>query len=274
VYTGVVVILHIIQITPTMDTKQERINHNKVIHLHHSNNHTNIRPNDTHKRIVKYLSSRSSSSNDSLSSSSSSSAWDHYSEDDEQFIRQIPKIELHVHLDGAFDPDYLWNYMEQQQQYESRQAMLQRFPNKFIPPWDPTKTLYIQNDIRQCQNSHDYHTLCTCRGQRSLAYMLNCFQYFLPYVSNQLELLEQLSYDFVVRQYEQNIIYTEVRYSPHEFCVKQQLSELDQQQQQQQQQQQAHQVVNDITADMIVQTVTKGLRSNIMCNYMASRICR
>lgn len=45
--------------------------------------------------------------------------------------------------------------------------------------------------------------------------MLNCFEVFLPLVRGNLHLIEQLSYDFCKRQWEQNVVYCEVRYSPH-----------------------------------------------------------
>ena len=45
--------------------------------------------------------------------------------------------------------------------------------------------------------------------------MLNCFEMFLPLVRGNLELIEQLAFDFCQRQWEQHIVYTEVRYSPH-----------------------------------------------------------
>ena len=45
--------------------------------------------------------------------------------------------------------------------------------------------------------------------------MLNCFTVFLPIVRGNLDLIESLAFDFVKRQARQNIIYSEVRYSPH-----------------------------------------------------------
>ena len=66
-----------------------------------------------------------------------------------------------------------------------------------------------------CRTSQEYHNLCTCRGYRSLNEMLNCFEVFLPLVRGNLSLIEQLSYDFCQRQWEQNVVYCEVRYSPH-----------------------------------------------------------
>ncbi len=45
--------------------------------------------------------------------------------------------------------------------------------------------------------------------------MIKCFEHFLPIVRGDLELIETLAHDFVKRQAAQNIVYTEVRYSPH-----------------------------------------------------------
>lgn len=45
--------------------------------------------------------------------------------------------------------------------------------------------------------------------------MLNCFEVFLPLVRGNISLIEQLAYDFCQRQWEQNVVYCEVRYSPH-----------------------------------------------------------
>lgn len=45
--------------------------------------------------------------------------------------------------------------------------------------------------------------------------MLTCFEIFLPLIRGNLTLIEQLAYDFCQRQWEQNVVYTEVRYSPH-----------------------------------------------------------
>jgi Adenosine deaminase len=88
-------------------------------------------------------------------------------------------------------------------------------PVRVNPPWDRTKSLNIRNNVMNCQTSQDFYKLCTCRGYRSLNEMLNCFEVFLPLVRGNLELIEQLSYDFCQRQWEQNVVYCEVRYSPH-----------------------------------------------------------
>eukprot|EP00934_Nitzschia_sp_Nitz4_P009316 Nitzschia sp. Nitz4//scaffold119_size111653//1814//3243//NITZ4_004171-RA/size111653-snap-gene-0.69-mRNA-1//-1//CDS//3329533779//9306//frame0 len=145
----------------------------------------------------------------------------------EQFVQSVPKVELHVHLDGAFDPHRLWAHLKQ------RPELLQCFPVEKQLPWakpDEPK-LPIRKLMDQCDSVVAYRHLCTCRRryrnlrhdveapsqkpQGSLEDMLTCFEFFLPLVYDNIELLEDLAYDFVQRQYEQNVIYTEVRYSPH-----------------------------------------------------------
>ena len=73
--------------------------------------------------------------------------------------------------------------------------------------------------MEQCRTEDDFHELCTCRrGQRSLQNMLTCFEVFLPLVRGAppaLFLVEELAYDFCRRQWEQNVVYTEVRHCPH-----------------------------------------------------------
>jgi adenosine deaminase len=112
-------------------------------------------------------------------------------------------------LDGSFDADFLWKYLKEHP--ESVYCL----PVRVNPPWDPTKTLHIRDHVMNCQTSQDYFKLCTCRGYRSLNEMLNCFEVFLPIVRGNLQLIEQLSFDFCKRQWEQNVVYCEVRYSPH-----------------------------------------------------------
>lgn len=100
--------------------------------------------------------------------------------------------------------------------------------------------------VRECENALAYRRLCTCRrryrkyrqqrrdtrqvttngkskrgkSQGTLEDMLNCFEFFLPLVYDNFVLLEELAFDFVRRQFEQNVIYTEVRYSPHLLSTK------------------------------------------------------
>merc|ERR1740121_3069036 len=49
--------------------------------------------------------------------------------------------------------------------------------------------------------------------------MLSVFYRYLPLVAGRLELLEELAFKFVGFQAASNVVYTEVRYSPHEFFL-------------------------------------------------------
>jgi len=131
-----------------------------------------------------------------------------FDQDTEKFVQQLPKVELHVHLDGAFDPALLLNHLKSS---ESRYASL---PVEAFCPWDQS-TIPVRALLEECRDLETFHSICTCRGKRSLHEMIKCFEIFIPIVRGNLELLEELAYDFVKRQAQQNVMYTEVRYSPH-----------------------------------------------------------
>ena len=58
--------------------------------------------------------------------------WQHYNADMEDFLRKLPKVELHVHLDGSFDPKLLYSLFEtSQKEYEC-------LPEETFCPWDQT----------------------------------------------------------------------------------------------------------------------------------------
>ena len=73
------------------------------------------------------------------------------------------------------------------------------------------KYMEYRDALQNCRTQHEFIQLCTCRGKRSFQEMIKCFEVFVPIVQGNIDLIEQLSYDFVKRQAEQNIIYTEVR---------------------------------------------------------------
>lgn len=134
-------------------------------------------------------------------------AWVHDVEF-EAWVCSLPKIELHVHLDGSFDPFVLHQYLQSSK-------TTQYLPEYTIIPWDQSRY-----PIRkQVEDTLDYplqfHSLCTCHNQQSLQAMIKSFEIFLPIVRGNFGLLEQLAFDFCKRQAEQKIIYTEVRYNPH-----------------------------------------------------------
>ncbi|GKY95171.1 hypothetical protein MPSEU_000480600 [Mayamaea pseudoterrestris] len=177
------------------------------------------------KRLIRYLSERP--------------GWQSYNESDEEFIRECPKVELHVHLDGSFDPDFLWKYLNE------NPDKLYCLPVKADLPWEPGQSLEVRKLVEDCSTQRKFHNLCTCRGNRSLKAMLNCFEIFLPLVRRDLHLLEQLAHDFVQRQWEQNTVYTEVRYSPFLFADSFQGDASDPN--------------NPISAEQIYEAVTRGL---------------
>jgi adenosine deaminase len=148
-------------------------------------------------RLVRYLSDQGSG------------AWKSYTDDDELFVQEFPKVELHVHLDGSVDPDFLWRYMQ-----DHSDEVASCLPVSVDLPWEPGQALAVKSLVQGCATASDFHRLCTCRGYQSLKAMLNCFEIFLPILRRNLDLLEQIGYDFVQRQWEQNVMYTEVRYSP------------------------------------------------------------
>jgi adenosine deaminase len=135
--------------------------------------------------------------------------WEDYTDDEEIWVQGFPKIELHIHLDGAFDPEFLYKYMRENPE------SIYCLPVETDLPWEPGRKLPVRSMVKKCETAREYHKLCTCRGYRSLKEMLNCFEMFLPLVRGNLELIEQLAFDFCQRQWEQHVIYTEVRYSPH-----------------------------------------------------------
>lgn len=118
------------------------------------------------------------------------------------------KVELHVHLDGSFDPAILLSHMK------SHPGKFDLLPQEEWLPWSQTN-FSVRAAVEACKNEEQFRDLCTCRGKRSLHSMLKCFTVFTPIVRGDLDLIETLAFDFVKRQAQQNVIYSEVRYSPH-----------------------------------------------------------
>ena len=113
-------------------------------------------------------------------------------------LSDVPKVELHVHLDGSFDAELLFAAAR-------RGLAANQLPKIHAEP------------IAACGDDlAAFKRLVTCLPEeRSLKAMLDKFMLFLPIVQGDLELIEALAHRFVKQQAEQNIIYTEVRYSPH-----------------------------------------------------------
>lgn len=111
----------------------------------------------------------------------------------------MPKIELHCHLDGSFDEVALFA------------AAKRRLAMGDLPP-------AAADTVRACGDDLEAfkcHTMCIGDEEKTLKAMIDKFIFFLPIVQGDLECLEDLARRYVGRQAAQNIIYTEVRYSPH-----------------------------------------------------------
>uniref|UniRef100_A0A7S1UGV6 adenosine deaminase n=1 Tax=Phaeomonas parva TaxID=124430 RepID=A0A7S1UGV6_9STRA len=108
-----------------------------------------------------------------------------------------PLVELHVHLDGSFD---------NRQLYELAKA----HPERLEPQHRPL--------VEACKSFEDFEKLVVCRGFKDIFVMIKCFDLYLPLVRGDLGVIEEQAYAFVLEQARQNVVYTEVRYSPHLLC--------------------------------------------------------
>jgi len=171
-----------------------------------------------------------------------------YSEVLEEFLHSLPKVELHVHLDGSFEHDIIYQHL--------LKKGLMCLPVHTTLPWDaslfPVRSLVEQTTDDKLK----FQSLCICRGKRSLQEMIKCFEIFLPIVRGDLDIIEHLSSDFVQRQADQNIKYTEVRYSPHLLAYGGSMSPS------------MKDGAGLVDARSVVDAVTRGLRAGERkCNY-------
>ena len=89
--------------------------------------------------------------------------------------RTLPKIELHVHLDGSFDTKLMY------------ETALRRMA-------DGSLDKDVAAKVAACADVEAFHNIVTCQsGDRSLMAMLERFFVFLPIVSGELATLEELA---------------------------------------------------------------------------------
>ncbi|XP_007894987.2 adenosine deaminase isoform X2 [Callorhinchus milii] len=96
-----------------------------------------------------------------------------------------PKVELHIHLDGAIRPKTILEVAKR------RKIKL------------PTK------------NDNQFLKLITCDGPTTLTEMLTKFGYFMPIVAGDRDAIRQIAYELVEDKANEKIVYFEARYSPH-----------------------------------------------------------
>jgi len=150
------------------------------------------------------------------------------------FLNGLPKVELHVHLDGAFSSSRLLKELQATNNYECIPETFQLPGDKLYSP--------LRDLVRKCKDGDGLIRLCTTK-KNSFTEFLKYFDIVVPIVRGNLMLLEMLAYEFVRRQAEQNIIYTEVRYSPHLLASGGSFDSCEK-----------------VDADPVVDVVTKGLR--------------
>eukprot|EP00419_Tripos_fusus_P027319 CAMPEP_0172725658 /NCGR_PEP_ID=MMETSP1074-20121228/88908_1 /TAXON_ID=2916 /ORGANISM="Ceratium fusus, Strain PA161109" /LENGTH=487 /DNA_ID=CAMNT_0013552489 /DNA_START=50 /DNA_END=1509 /DNA_ORIENTATION=+ len=131
--------------------------------------------------------------------------------------RGCPKVELHVHLDGSFDYATM---------FKAALKFRDQLPEERICPWtDPDSgenpVVRPRTELGDQTTLGDYKKMVTTKAEAGLYPLLAIFYRFLPVVAGRNELLEELAFRFCEFQKRNNVIYTEVRYSPHEFFEEQ-----------------------------------------------------
>jgi len=120
-------------------------------------------------------------------------------------------------------------------------------PGHVVLAWDPESVFKIKDTLLECKTIEHFHSICTCKGKGSLQEMIKCFELFCPIVRGNYELLEALAYEFVKQQARNNVVYTEVRYSPHLLDLNGSFTKSDQ----------------PIYPEKVIQSVTEGLRRGV-----------
>ena len=138
-----------------------------------------------------------------------------------EFCLQAPKLELHVHLDGAFDASYL---------YACARKHVEDLPELLdLRGGQPVALREIVRTAASEQEFVEQHLILpsTCA---KLTDFLAPFPLSMAIVkaavrAEGLAPIEELAFLFAKRQYENNAVYTEVRYNPHLFLEQEQLSD-------------------------------------------------
>ena len=99
-------------------------------------------------------------------------------------IARMPKVELHVHLDGAMRPSTLWELAH-------KRGMQLDFPDEA-----------------------SFCAACLCREGATLPEFLEKFAIMCPIVAGSVEGVERVAYEFVEDKASEGVVYAEARYAP------------------------------------------------------------
>jgi len=98
----------------------------------------------------------------------------------------FPKVELHVHLDGAINHSTLWELLQKKNLPLPKSGSYQDFLDSIIVKTPDTLLSFLKG-----------------------------FGIFLPAIIGDLEAIERMSYEFCEYQSKEGVIYAEPRYCPH-----------------------------------------------------------
>ncbi|XP_030623858.1 adenosine deaminase [Chanos chanos] len=103
----------------------------------------------------------------------------------EELAFNKPKVELHVHLDGAIRVETIVDVAE-------RRGMTL-----------PVATVEEMRD------------LCSLKNPSTLTEFLSKFNHYMPFIAGDREAIKRIAYEFVEDKAKEGVIYVEARYSPH-----------------------------------------------------------
>lgn len=136
-----------------------------------------------------------------------------------EFCSQAPKLELHVHLDGAFDAPFL--YACARKHVEDLPESLDLMGGKPVALREIVRTAASEQEFLE-------QYLILPPSCATLTDFLAPFPLSMEIVkaavrAEGLVPIEELAFLFAKRQHESNAVYTEVRYNPHLFLEQEQL---------------------------------------------------